>query len=127
MDFLNDIGKKITETAKTVTKKSENLVETTKINLSIGNEEDKIKRIFTEIGSELYKSFLDGESHGEYFDEKCTGIKEIEDNINSLREKLLTIKGHKSCGECNVVIDTDVKYCPNCGAKASCCDIEQES
>ncbi len=119
MDFLNDIGRKITETAKTVTKKSENLVEITKINLSIGNEEDKIKRFFTEIGSELYKNFLDGESYGEYFDEKCLSIREIENNITALREKQLSIRGHKSCTECNVVIDDDVKYCPNCGVRAS--------
>ncbi|MFZ5353824.1 MAG: hypothetical protein ACOZCL_14030 [Bacillota bacterium] len=117
MDFLSDIGKKITETAKTVTKKSENLVEITKLNLAIGGEEDKIKRIIVEIGSELYKNFSNGESYGDFFDVKCKEIKEIEENISKLREKALSLKGSKACTDCSSVIETDVKFCPNCGAK----------
>ncbi len=124
MDFLSDIGKKITETAKTVTKKSESLVEITKLNLAIGNEEDKIKKAFLEIGSELYKNFQNGESYGDYFDTKCTEIKEMEENIAKLRERVLSLKGTKTCTGCNEVIDEDVKYCPNCGVKTPVENVE---
>jgi uncharacterized membrane-anchored protein len=60
MDLLNDIGKRITRTAKSVTRKSEDMVEITKLNLDIGSEEEKIKRIFYEMGSELYRSYNNG-------------------------------------------------------------------
>ncbi len=117
MDFLTDIGKKITETAKTVTRKSEDIVEITKLNLTIGSDEDKIKRMFYEIGSELYKNYLEDRSFGEYFDAKCGEIKEMEANIARIKERILTLKGSKACKACNAVVDIEVNYCPNCGAK----------
>lgn len=119
MDFLTDIGKKLTETAKTVTKKSEDIVEITKLNIAIGNEEDKIKRMFLEAGSDLYKSFLNGKSFGEYFDGKCAEIKEMEEDLAKLREKILKLKGNKECKNCNAIVDIEVNFCPNCGAKVA--------
>ncbi len=117
MDFFNDLGKKIGKTAKTVSKKSEGLVEVTKLNLSIGNEEDKIKKMLIEIGSEIYGKFAEGEHFDQYVDDKCTQIKQVESNILELRNKVMKIKGHKTCPGCNTDIEDEVKFCPNCGSK----------
>lgn len=117
MDIFKDLGKKIGSTAKTVGKKSEELVEVTKINLTIGNEEDKIKKLLVEIGSEVYAKQAEGEQFGDFIDEKCSQIKAIEQNIEELRSKVSKIKGQKACSECNTSIDEDVKFCPNCGNK----------
>ncbi len=117
MDLLNDIGKKITKTAKTVTKKSEDMVELTKLNLAIGNEEDKIKRIFYEIGSELYRSYTNGTTGRELYENKCREVRQIEENIGKLKERLLLLKGSKTCKACNSVVSLEVNYCPNCGEK----------
>lgn len=119
MDFLADIGKKITETAKTVSKKSEDIVEITKLNLAVGSEEDKIKRAFYEIGSDLYKHFQEGTEFGEFFNSKCLEIREMEDNLAKLKEKILKLKGSKECKECKAVVDIEVNFCPNCGAKVA--------
>ena len=118
MDFITDLGKKLTETAKTVTKKSEDIVEITKLNLAVGNEEDKIRRTFSELGSELYKSYLLGNSFGVEFDSKCSEIKEMEESVARNKEKVLALKGSKVCKDCKSIIDKDVNFCPNCGSKA---------
>lgn len=117
MDFFNDLGKKIGKTAKTVGKKSEELVEVTKLNLAIGNEEDKIKKMLIEIGSEVYGKFAEGEHFDQYIDEKCTQIKQVESNIQEIRNKVMKIKGHKTCPNCNTDIEDGVKFCPNCGSR----------
>lgn len=117
MDLLNDIGKKITTTAKTVTKKSEDIVEITKLNLTIGNEEDKMKRMLYEIGSELYRSYINGKALEDSYDSKCTEVKQIEENIKALKERILLLKGSKVCKVCDSVVDLEVNYCPNCGEK----------
>lgn len=117
MDFFNGLGKKIGKTAKTVSKKSEELVEVTKLNLTIGNEEDKIKKLLIEMGSEIYGRYAEGEKYDQYLDDKCAQIKQIESNINELKNKVKKIKGHKICSGCNSDIFDDVKYCPNCGNK----------
>jgi hypothetical protein len=96
MDFFNNVGKKLGSAAKTATKKSEELVEITKINLSIGNEEDKVKKLFTEMGKELYSQYISGESCEESIIKKCEEIKTVEDNIEALREKVKNLKGHSN-------------------------------
>lgn len=117
MDLLNDIGRKITATAKTVTKKSEDIVEITKLNLAISSEEDKVKRMLYEIGSELYRSYTDGKALGDFYDSRCAEVKQIEDNIKALKERVLLLKGSKTCKTCDSVVELEVNYCPNCGEK----------
>lgn len=117
MDFFNDLGKKIGKTAKTVGKKSEELVEVTKLNISIGNEEDKIKKMLIEIGSEIYGKYAEGEHFEQFIDEKCAQIKQVETNISELRSKIMKIKGQKTCPGCGKDIEDEVKFCPSCGSK----------
>lgn len=111
MDFFKDLGKNIGKTAKTVTKKSEELVEITKLNLSIGNEEDKVKKLLLELGSELYEKFSKGETFDEGLNSKCTQIKAIEDTIEAIKEKVKVLKGHNASPEaaedCNCSCSTN--------------------
>jgi archaellum component FlaC len=96
MDFFNNVGKKLGKTAKTITSKSEELVEITKINLSLGSEEDKVKKLLVEMGNELYVRFTNGESFDESLDGKCNQIKAIQENIETLKERVKNLKGHTS-------------------------------
>jgi vacuolar-type H+-ATPase subunit I/STV1 len=113
MDFFNNVGKKLGSAAKSATKKSEELVEITKINLSIGNEEDKIKKLFTEMGKELYSLYASGEFFDESINGKCEEIKAVDDNIEALKEKVKSLKGHNtnldSVAECNSECCTEKK------------------
>jgi hypothetical protein len=99
MDFFNNVGKKLGNAAKTATKKSEELVEITKLNLAIGSEEDKTKKLFTEMGKELYVRFANGESFDEFINGKCSQIKAVDDNIETLKEKIKSLKGLNSIPE----------------------------
>lgn len=115
MDFFNNLGSKIGKTAKTVTKKSEELVEITKLNLTIGNEEDKMKKLLLEIGSEFYSRYVDGESYDDYLNGRFAQVKDIETRVLELKEKIKNLKGQKTCDSCQESIKEDVKYCPHCG------------
>lgn len=117
MDIITNVGRKITAAAKTVTRRSEDMVEITKLNLAISSKEDKIKRIFYEIGSELYRSYTNEKSPGELFDTKCGEVKQLEEDIRALKERILVLKGNKVCKTCNLVVSFEVNYCPNCGGK----------
>lgn len=99
MDFFNNVGKKLGNAAKTAGKKSEELVEITKINLSIGSEEDKTKKLFAEMGKELYVRFVNGESFDEAINGKCNQIKAVADNIEALKEKVKHIKGDNNSAD----------------------------
>lgn len=126
MDKLSDIGRKVATAAKSVTKKSEDVVEITKLNLTIGNEEDKIKRLLYEIGSELYRGYTSGKAYEGFYGKQCEEVKQIEENISLLRERILVLKGNRTCSRCKSVVSLDVNYCPHCGEKLEKEAVEQE-
>jgi len=126
MDKLSDIGRKVATAARTVTKKSEDVVELTKLNMTIGNEEDKIKRLLYEIGSELYRGYTNGKALEGAYDKQCEEVKQLEENIRLLRERVLELKGSKTCTACKSVVALDVNFCPNCGQKLERHDEETE-
>jgi len=117
MAFLNNITKKVTETAKAAAKKSGDIVEVTKLNMSIGTEEEKIEKIYLEIGKMVYDVYLKGEEIATPFKEQCEKIKEREQYIKELKNKLHELKGIKICSSCGEVLDINVNFCSNCGAK----------
>ena len=117
MSILENFTKKVSETTKAAVKKSGELVEETKLNLSIRTEESKIEKVYTEIGRIVYESFSKGEEVDEAFKENCEKIKAYEESIKEMKDKILDIKNIKMCQACNAELEADVVFCPKCGAK----------
>lgn len=89
MSFLNDLSKKVGSAASTAAKKSGELVETTKINMSISKEEDGINKIYAEIGKRVFEA--DKDSADSPYAELFDSIKRHQDTIRELKEKLKQI------------------------------------
>lgn len=86
MSFFDDLSKKVGDVASTAAKKSGELVETTKINMSISKEEESITKIYTEIGKKYFEANSDS-ADSEYAGLFDT-IKKHQDTINELKEKI---------------------------------------
>ncbi len=117
MAFFESISKKVTDTARAAAKKSGDIVEVTKLNLSIAAEEDKIKRKYMEIGKTVYEAYVNGEEIPYSFRKLCEDVKEYEKNIEEMKEKVLQLKGLKTCPSCKAELDEEFAFCPKCGAK----------
>jgi rRNA maturation endonuclease Nob1 len=65
----------------------------------------------------VYKSFTEGKPLGGHFDSRCSEIEELETGIQNTKEKILKLKGHKTCESCKSIIGLEVRFCPNCGAR----------
>jgi len=117
MSIFENFSKKITETAKAAAKKSGDIVEITKLNMSIGAEEDKIKRTYMEIGKTIYERFCKGEGVPEGLEDFCEKIRGYENNISEMKEKINVLKNIKICPSCNAELELDTNYCPKCGMK----------
>lgn len=113
MAFLDDVKR----FGKNITDKSKDVIETTKLNSQINTEKDKIKELYTKIGEEIYKAYAAGES-SEY-EELCTQIKEGEDLINELKEKILVLKNATICSNCGAEVPKDTAFCSKCGTKTN--------
>ncbi len=113
MAFLENLGK----AAQAAAKKSGELVEVTKLNVNINSEEDKIQKLYTQIGKSVFQRYsATGESSDE-IKETCEAITVHEQNIKSLREKIAELKGTKQCIGCGAEMERTQIFCSKCGTK----------
>lgn len=117
VSVLDNITRKVTDTARAAAKMSGNVVEVTRLNMSINAEEEKIRKIYTEMGKQLYEDYAEGRIVGEKLLEHCTKIDEIIGNIEDMREKILELRNVKACPNCGMELDVDMVYCYKCGKK----------
>ena len=117
MDFLENLGKRVGEAAQAVAKKSGGLVEITKLTVNINSEEDRIQKLYTQIGKSIFEKYsVSGVTEHEAR-EFCETIKLHEQNIKALRVKIAEIKGTKQCVGCGTDMEKTQMFCSKCGAK----------
>lgn len=117
MAFLENLGKKVGEAAQAAAKKSGELVEVTKLNVNINTEEDKIQKLYSQIGKTVFEKYVATGEASDDIREACEAITVHEQNIKSLREKISEVKGTKSCIGCGAEMEKTQIFCSKCGAK----------
>ncbi|HEY8350622.1 MAG TPA: zinc-ribbon domain-containing protein [Clostridia bacterium] len=117
VSVLDSITRKVTDTAKAAAKISGSVVEITKLNMSINAEEEKIRKLYTEIGKQLYEDYTDGKAVSEELLRKCVKIDEIFENIADMKDKILELRNVKACPNCGTILDIEMEYCHKCGKK----------
>ena len=117
MSVLEKFSKKITETAKAAAKKSGDIVEVTKLNMSINTEEDKVQKLYEEIGRIVYNYFKSQENVPEELKEVCAEIQRSENIIKNYKKRILELKSLKLCDYCGAELEGDENFCPYCGAR----------
>jgi len=116
-NFLNSIKDVISETAKSAVKKSNKIVETTKIKLAISDAEADIARNMKDIGELIYDAYKKETEPSETLKEKCELIDEKYQNIEDLRSKLCELKEIKICPSCKKETEPEAVFCSQCGEK----------
>ena len=116
--FFEDLGKRLGETAETVTTKAGEAMEIQKLKgqirtLERGNDTDLI-----DLGHIIYQRFLDGEDVGEEASGLCEAIQSRKESIAEYEQKISDVKGDFQCGECGKTVAKGMAYCPYCGTKA---------
>lgn len=117
MAFLGGFGEKVSKAAQAAAKKSNELVEITKINMSISGEEDKIQKVYKQIGQYVFDNFKDNSDADENIAGLCQQIMSHQKNISDLKEKLMAIKNIRQCADCGAEIELSTSFCPKCGSK----------
>ena len=115
--FFEDLGRKIGETAETVTNKAGEAVEVQRLRNQIralvrGNERD-----YAELGRMVYDRFKAGETMEEEAAGYCEAIQNREETIGKYEQQISEVKGDVTCEGCGKSVGKDMAYCPYCGAK----------
>jgi RNA polymerase subunit RPABC4/transcription elongation factor Spt4 len=122
MDSISKLAKSVGDGAKTAVKKSEDMLEISKLNRNIANEEDRIKLAYNEIGKLVFNKFEKGnESDPELLD-ICNKIVEIQKGIAAIKQKIVEIKNEKLCQNCGSEMDANEEFCTKCGSKQESMD-----
>lgn len=118
MAFLENLGKTISGAAQQAAKKSGEMVEITKINMSIGSEEDKIEKLKLAIGKKVFESYTAGTKISiDDFQDLCKEVADRNETIKELKIKIMDVKDLRLCSSCGVEIEKTVQFCNKCGAK----------
>ena len=126
-DFFDGLGEAISNTARELGGRAENLYETQKMKNKISGEEKQIQKIMAELGRMLYKRYLDGVPPDEAQRILCEQIDQRMDRISHLKEGLAGVRGRKICPSCGSSVDGSAAFCPHCGAACPTRETEEEA
>ncbi|MCI8292321.1 MAG: zinc ribbon domain-containing protein [Hespellia sp.] len=116
-DFLEDLGKKIGETAESFTNKAGEVVEVQRIRSQIRALDRNNERDFHDIGRMVYDKYKDGEAIDTEIVCICEEIEKREATVEEMEQMIADVKGDSSCPECQKPVGKGMSFCPNCGAK----------
>ena len=116
--FWEDLGKKLGETAETVTSKAGEAMEIQKIKNQIRILENSNESDLAELGRMVYKRFKEGGIMSEEAAARCEAIQSREETIEDYLKKIIEVKGEYACACCGKTITKGMVYCPYCGERA---------
>ena len=112
---MDDIKKGIMNATRSIAKGSGTFLKTTKLSMTLSNEEANMKSLYIEIGKKVHEIYSYGGSLGEFFDKKYQGLLEQQKKIDDIREAMEIAKGVKTCPNCAKTSPRTSTFCPKCG------------
>ena len=116
--FFEDVGRKIGETAETVTNKAGEAVEVQRLKNQIRTLERGNERDYMDLGKMVYDHYKEGEVVDAEAIGICEAIQNREESIGKYEQQISDVKGDVTCDGCGKSVARDMAYCPYCGAKA---------
>lgn len=116
-EFIEDLGKRIGETAETVTIKAGEALEIQKLKSQVRGFARENAVDLMELGRTIYEKYKAGEVVGESNKALCDDIRDREATMKEYERKIARIKGASECPNCGRMVAKDMLFCPYCGEK----------
>ena len=91
MDFIEKLGETITIKGKEAADKAKEIAEVASLKSQISTCEEVIKKNYMEIGKKYMELY--GDIPGEPFEKQCRAIRNAQNGVEALQEKVKEIKG----------------------------------
>ena len=117
MDF-NELVDKAKVGFDAVCKKTEDVVNVSKLKIDKSGLEAKLSKSYEMLGQLCYDAIQNGEDmNGDSFKALIDDITENRESIKELDDRIQGYKSKKLCPKCHSTIDINSVYCSNCGEK----------
>lgn len=104
---------------KTVAGKTNNIVDVTKLNLTLSDTERKIAALEEKIGEMVYIKYSEGSLSSNDFKDLCKEIDAFKAEQKSIKAQIAELKNSISCPKCGAANDTGSEFCSKCGVNLS--------
>lgn len=115
MAFLDNFSKKITEVSQSAVQKTKNMADIVKLNTQVSEEEKKINDMYLQIGK-LYVDRYSMNNADVDINACIESIRVSHANIEECKKMIEDLKGVEKCPSCGAEVESDVLFCPLCGA-----------
>ncbi|MEF9915885.1 MAG: zinc ribbon domain-containing protein [Lachnospiraceae bacterium] len=116
-DFFEDLGKKLSETAESVSKKTEEVVEIQKLKSQIRTMERNNDRDIFDLGKMVFERYNNGEIIDAESKALCEEIFNRDMAMDNYEDQIAQMRGLGMCPVCQSHIEKSMMYCPKCGSK----------
>lgn len=110
-DFLN----KARDAAEAAGKKTNEFLDITKVKLEISRLEKELAATYEGLGRLAYDAKKGSEDQAELMDSCVEHIDELTAQLDTLQQKVATMKNAVRCTACGVLNDQDAAFCKACG------------
>lgn len=115
MAFLDNLNDKLSQLGNGAARKTKSVMDSTRINTAIREEENRRKDLFCQIG-EYYYSRNDGKAEGQLA-EWFQAVDVSSRQIKMYQDQLTRLKGVIICPNCHSEIPANSAFCVNCGTR----------
>ncbi|HCB99944.1 MAG TPA: hypothetical protein DEP42_01790 [Ruminococcaceae bacterium] len=98
-------------------KKTGKLVEVSKLRIAAAEVEGKIKLVYESLGRSVYNATKEETDASELIKEKSAQLDTLLSDLDTLQEKLASLREQRKCDSCGTVNAIDAKFCKQCGAQ----------
>ncbi len=123
-DFFEDLGKRLGETAETVTSKAGDAIEIQRLKGQIRGLARENAADLIELGRTIYDRYKAGGEVEEAARTLCDAVSDREGTIGEYEKKIARIRGASECAGCGRKVPKEMSYCPYCGEKVTVCDAD---
>lgn len=115
-EFFENLGKTLSETARTVGEKTDDFIAVQKLRSHQASLENQVRKGYRDIGTIVYQKFVDGEPYCEEIADICGEIMTYQCQIAECKEKIADKKGRVICPACGADAPKEADYCMRCGS-----------